>query len=40
MWRVKFFYGVVLCVDDNDKDGYNIIDFFVKKGNFVFVDLI
>lgn len=38
--RAKFSYGVASCVDDNDKDGHNIIDLFVKKGNLVHVDLI
>lgn len=38
--RAKFSYGVASCVDDSDKDGHNIIDLFVKKGNLVHVDLI
>lgn len=38
--RAKFSYGVASCVDHSDKDGHNIIDLFVKKGNLVHVDLI
>lgn len=38
--KAKFSYGVASCVDDSDKDGPNIIDLFVKKGNLVHVDVI
>lgn len=38
--RANFSYGVASCVDDSDKDGHNIIDLFVKKGNLVHVDVI
>lgn len=38
--RANFSYGVASCVDDSDKDGHNMIDLFVKKGNLVHVDVI